>query len=74
MKSDVTVMTALWSEVFAGATIEPATDFFDLGGSSMQAITLVERIEQEFGVRLPVTAVLEEGTPTELVALVHRSR
>jgi acyl carrier protein len=69
--TDATQMTEVWVEVFGDDSIEPTTDFFDLGGSSLQAITLVERIDEEFSVRIPVESVLEEATPAGLAALIE---
>ena len=37
-------------------------DFFDAGGHSLAAAELAGRVEESFGVRLPVSALLE--TPT----------
>jgi acyl carrier protein len=69
---DFTPMTELWAEVFEDATIEPTTDFFDLGGSSLEAITLVERIDEEYNVKIPLRSIYEESTPAGIAALVER--
>lgn len=69
---DFTPMTELWAEVFEDATIESTTDFFDLGGSSLEAITLVERIDERYNVKLPLASVYEEGTPAGIAALIEK--
>lgn len=72
--TDFTSMTELWAEIFEDSTIEETTDFFDLGGSSLEAITLVERIDEEYSVQIPLASVYEESTPAAIAALVEKYR
>ncbi|MER5887627.1 MupA/Atu3671 family FMN-dependent luciferase-like monooxygenase [Streptomyces sp. NPDC001941] len=57
-------VTALWAEEFGvdPASLTPATSFFDLGGHSITAIRLVNRVREEFGVEYPMARVYR--TPT----------
>lgn len=46
-------------------------DFFVLGGDSLQAIELSLRVEEEFGVPLPPSALLETGTVAEMARRIE---
>lgn len=53
-----------------GVPVEHDDDFFDLGGSSMQAARLYAHLYADFGVDLPLSTLLEARTPRALGALV----
>ncbi|KOV35570.1 hypothetical protein ADK60_08880 [Streptomyces sp. XY431] len=55
----------LWAEVL-GAAGGPEEDFFDAGGDSLAAIQLVDRIRDELGVELPISAMFDHPTLGEL--------
>lgn len=40
--------------------------FFELGGHSLKAIAVINLLEQEAGVRLPIRAIFEKETPKEI--------
>ncbi|WP_263303359.1 amino acid adenylation domain-containing protein [Streptomyces sp. 135] len=53
----------------AGGATEPArTDFFASGGHSLSALRLAGRIEEAWGVRVPVAALFAAPTPARLIA------
>jgi amino acid adenylation domain-containing protein len=53
---------ALWQEVLGCGQIAPGADFFALGGHSLQAMRLIARIDQEFGVELEFVTFIENCT------------
>lgn len=56
-------LSAIWRELLeCGQPPAPTDHFFDLGGTSLLVMELVERIEKVFGVDLPVVDVLEVPT------------
>ena len=48
-----------WLEVLKRPAAGPADDFFDAGGDSLKAISLVIALEQALGLELPLTLVAE---------------
>lgn len=65
---------AIWQEVLQVGVGNNDT-FFDLGGQSLTAVTLLGRIERVFGVVLPMSALVHE-TPTieKMTAAIARRR
>jgi acyl carrier protein len=61
----------IWAEVLRVEDVMVHDDFFDLGGHSMLATKVIVRIEDVFGVRLPLRAVFEHRTVAELGAAVE---
>lgn len=55
-------MTDVWRAVLDVDFLPPDADFFAFGGHSLLATKLVARIEQEFGVKLPVVRIFELRT------------
>jgi len=63
-------MTRLFCDVLEAGPVRPDDDFFDLGGDSLRVVNLMAAIETNFGVSLPVSAILEAPTPVLLADLV----
>jgi thioesterase domain-containing protein/acyl carrier protein len=59
-------LVALWEEVLDVRPVGIDENFFDLGGHSLLAIRLMMRIEQEFGRKLPLSALLVGATVEDL--------
>lgn len=57
-------LVELWAECLKidPERISVVADFFDLGGHSLNAVVLVERIQQEFQCELPLTDLLQQST------------
>ncbi|MFF0866957.1 acyl carrier protein [Nonomuraea sp. NPDC003560] len=70
MTIPLTGMVEIWREVLMVDDVGPRSDFFDLGGHSLAATRIVQRVEEVCGVRLPVSAVQDHPTPEALTALV----
>ena len=60
------VLANVWSEVLEVDRVGAFDDFFELGGHSLLATQVVSRIEQLFGVELPLRALFESPTPADL--------
>ncbi|HEX3760988.1 MAG TPA: condensation domain-containing protein, partial [Kofleriaceae bacterium] len=66
-------LASLWQAILHCDAVGAYDNFFDLGGHSLLALDLMARIEDEFGVRLPMSALLEHPT-IEAVARALRER
>ncbi|MGI9023757.1 MAG: phosphopantetheine-binding protein, partial [Acidimicrobiales bacterium] len=67
-------VVAVWEEVLDRRPIGVDDDFFDHGGHSLAAAQIVARVNDVFGIDLPVTAVFDASTAAEVAALVDRAR
>jgi oxalate---CoA ligase len=63
-----TTLAEIWTSVLDVEQIGVRDNFFDVGGDSMRAVQLFERIEKAFGRRLPLSSLFEAGTIEELAA------
>ena len=62
------LLARIWEETLGleKDDVERGDDFFDLGGHSLAAAEMLERVEEAFDVRLPVSAFLDAPTVAEL--------
>lgn len=60
----------MWRDVLGRNSFDVDDDFFELGGTSLQAMQVVTQIEQDFGARLPMTSFLHEATVAHLATEV----
>ncbi|MFI7230568.1 amino acid adenylation domain-containing protein [Nonomuraea angiospora] len=67
-------MCEVWGAVLKLDKIEASDDFFDLGGQSLLAAQLIARIDDVFGVRLPLSELFERSTVGELAQAVAELR
>jgi amino acid adenylation domain-containing protein len=63
-------LAALWAEVLRVDQVGVDDDFFDSGGDSLRATQLVSRIAFRMGRELPVRAVFDAPTVSQLAAVV----
>ncbi|MFD1051887.1 acyl carrier protein, partial [Kibdelosporangium lantanae] len=69
-------MTDLWREIFelGTAEVDPDEGFFEAGGTSYQALSMITRIDELFGVEVELVTVLTEGSVAFLAELVDSTR
>lgn len=60
----------IWSEVLARPHIAVEDDFLDLGGQSVLAVKICDRIHRSLAVDLPVSALLDQRTIRELASYI----
>jgi len=63
-------VTAVWCGVLGLSTADPDDDFFDVGGTSRLAMSLMRRVALELGVDVPVQDFLQAPTPRGLADAV----
>ena len=65
-----TRLASLWREVLGVQIITATDNFFEKGGYSLLALRLYGRIEQEFGVRLPLPTLFQAPTLEALAEVI----
>ncbi|MBW4632889.1 MAG: amino acid adenylation domain-containing protein [Iphinoe sp. HA4291-MV1] len=66
-------LVQIWEQVLDVHPIGVRDNFFDLGGHSLLAISLMARIQQQFGKNLPLAALFQVGTIEHLASLLRAS-
>lgn len=64
------LLLGIWRRVLRTGDVEPDSNFFDLGGDSLLALTLFLEIERATGRHLPITAIYDAQTVAEQVQLL----
>jgi thioesterase domain-containing protein/acyl carrier protein len=68
------LLLGIWRRVLRIDDVDLDSNFFDLGGDSLLAITLFLEIERATGMALPITAIYDAQTVGEQVELLHGDR
>ncbi len=66
-------LAALWEELLDLRDVRRHDSFFDLGGDSLQAVTLLVRIEAQFDRRLTLAALFQTPTIASMAALLDQA-
>lgn len=65
-------LIAIWSRVLDIAPVSAESNFFDLGGDSFLAMTMLLEIERETGISVPFTAIYDAPTVELLAAFIGK--
>ena len=65
-----TKLARLWAELLQIDVVGINDNYFELGGNSLLAVNLCAKIERQFGVKLPLTSLIEAPTVAELARLL----
>jgi len=68
------ILLLLWQEILILKNISCDSDFFQLGGDSLQMMTLLFRISQETGIELDPGTVFENPTLGQLAAFIANAQ
>jgi amino acid adenylation domain-containing protein len=63
-------VAAIWGEVLGVPSVGAHDDFFDLGGTSLQASRVLSRLADRWGVELSVGELAEHPTPEALATVI----
>ncbi|CAM3332753.1 amino acid adenylation domain-containing protein [Tsukamurella hominis] len=61
-------MVALFESVLEAEGVGLDDSFFELGGDSLSLMRLVDRVDVDFGVRVPIAGLFESATPASVLA------
>lgn len=64
-------LVQLWQKLFNLPSVSTHDNFYDFGGHSLLAIRLVGQIRQQFGIQLPISALLLNPTIARLAKLIQ---
>jgi amino acid adenylation domain-containing protein len=64
-------LAKIWSSILQIEKIGVTDDFFEIGGHSMIAVTMIIRIEKEFGIRLPLATLFDKSTVQQLARVIE---
>jgi len=67
-------LVRIWEEVLRYAPIGIQEDFFDLGGTSIQAVRIFAKIEEAFHMRMSLSVILGAPTIEKLAVAVEKSK
>ncbi|WP_327169291.1 non-ribosomal peptide synthetase [Streptomyces subrutilus] len=64
-------LAGMWEQLLGAGPVGVHDDFFDSGGHSIDALRLIGRVNQAFGERLAVSAVMEHPTVARQAAVLR---
>ncbi|MCX6265965.1 MAG: amino acid adenylation domain-containing protein [Bacteroidetes bacterium] len=64
-------MLALWRRILGISQIGIHDDFFEIGGHSLKAVTLMAEIKKEKGIKIPLASLIQHSTIKKFARLVH---
>jgi amino acid adenylation domain-containing protein len=69
-----TALAAIWAELLQRPVLSVEMNFFNLGGHSLMAVRLFDRIRRRFGADLPISTLFTHPTIRDLADVVDRAR
>ncbi|BDA75095.1 hypothetical protein RIVM261_032740 [Rivularia sp. IAM M-261] len=54
------LLAKIWQQMFLVSPIGRDDDFFNLGGESLSVVSFLEKLKQEFGIRIPLSDFINE--------------
>ena len=66
-----TKLSLIWQQLLGVDSVAIDQNFFDLGGESSLAVQMFARVEEAFGVKLPLATLYEAPTIAELSAILR---
>lgn len=66
------ILSDMWIEILGMEEIDAERSFFEMGGHSLKAAEMVSKIENKFGVKLPLRFILMNPTVREIAREIDR--
>ncbi|WP_437505500.1 type I polyketide synthase [Sorangium sp. So ce1099] len=67
-------VAAIWMRAFGLSQLDPQRDFFELGGESLLALQILNRVRDTFQVEVPLREFFERPTAAALAERIQRAR
>ena len=64
----------IWAAVLKRQSVSVHENFFDLGGHSLLGTTVVSKVQEIFGIELPLRVLFEAGTIEGMAAAVESAQ
>ncbi len=68
------IISGIWAEALGLDRVDVTHNFFELGGNSLMALSVLEKIGDRTGCRLPATTLFEAGTVEQIARIVRERR
>ena len=65
-------LVKMWEEILSVRPIGIRHSFFELGGNSLLAVRLMQKVKQQFGRDLQIASLFEAPTPEKLAGILRR--
>lgn len=65
-------IVTIWAALFDADLVSIQDSFFELGGYSLVAVQLISRLNEAFGINLPLKSLFDAPTPAGLAQIVDR--
>jgi acyl carrier protein len=72
MSKVATTISQEWCTVLSLETCDPSGHFFELGGDSLLAVELTERVERRLCIDFPIETLFFDGTLAAIIAVCER--
>jgi len=66
------ILARIWKEIIGINTISVHDDFFDIGGHSLLALSIMTEVEKSFGIRLPLASLIKAPKIREFSRLLEQ--
>jgi len=66
-------LAGIWRDVMAAPTADGDESFFAAGGTSLRAVQLVRRLDDAYGVTIPLAEIYIDGSIDRLTEIVEQS-
>ncbi len=74
-EKDIEPMLAeIWQDILGVKQVKNTDNFFDLGGTSLMAVSLFSEIEKGFGKRLPLAALMKAPNIMQLARMIQEDK
>ncbi len=64
-------LCSMWSELLADGAIDPGDDFFEIGGTSLIALKMVQAIRAKYATNIDLEAFFESPTVASLASMIE---